>query len=261
LASPAFTGTPTGITKAHVGLSNVDNTSDATKNTAERIATATLTNKTLTSPVIDGAAVVPQGAVVQAYNTVDQVTNYERMRGFWTGNVFTMSAEAGGTGSLRALALTSHGQVRAWGAPQSAAIGSVQISDGTSTPNTAIAGINGLQSASSGTQTSLSISPSISQTSTGGYTALLINPTETTTGSGAKKLIDAQVGGASKFAVDNAGVVTATASNTAGTALVRAGVPASATAAGVAGQIATAAGFIYVCTATNTWVRAALATW
>lgn len=31
LASPAFTGTPTGITKAHVGLGNVDNTSDANK--------------------------------------------------------------------------------------------------------------------------------------------------------------------------------------------------------------------------------------
>jgi len=31
LASPAFTGTPTGITKTHVGLSNVDNTSDAAK--------------------------------------------------------------------------------------------------------------------------------------------------------------------------------------------------------------------------------------
>lgn len=40
---------PTGIVKADVGLSNVDNTSDATKNSA----TATLTNKTLTSPVIN----------------------------------------------------------------------------------------------------------------------------------------------------------------------------------------------------------------
>jgi len=29
--SPAFTGTPTGLTKAHVGLGNVDNTSDANK--------------------------------------------------------------------------------------------------------------------------------------------------------------------------------------------------------------------------------------
>lgn len=31
LASPAFTGTPTGINKTHVGLSNVDNTADAAK--------------------------------------------------------------------------------------------------------------------------------------------------------------------------------------------------------------------------------------
>ena len=38
----------TGITSTMVGLGNVDNTSDATKNAA----TATLTNKTLTSPII-----------------------------------------------------------------------------------------------------------------------------------------------------------------------------------------------------------------
>jgi hypothetical protein len=37
------------VTKSHVGLSNVDNTSDATKNAAA----ATLTNKTLTSPAIN----------------------------------------------------------------------------------------------------------------------------------------------------------------------------------------------------------------
>jgi len=38
--SPAFTGTPTGITKAHVGLSNVDNTADANKpvSTAQQAA-------------------------------------------------------------------------------------------------------------------------------------------------------------------------------------------------------------------------------
>jgi hypothetical protein len=40
LASPAFTGTPTGITKAHVGLGNVDNTSDEAKpvSTAQQAA-------------------------------------------------------------------------------------------------------------------------------------------------------------------------------------------------------------------------------
>lgn len=40
LASPAFTGTPTGITKAHVGLGNCDNTADSSKpiSTAQQTA-------------------------------------------------------------------------------------------------------------------------------------------------------------------------------------------------------------------------------
>jgi hypothetical protein len=45
----AASNTITGLTKSDVGLSNVDNTSDATKNSA----VATLTNKILTAPVIN----------------------------------------------------------------------------------------------------------------------------------------------------------------------------------------------------------------
>jgi len=48
LTAPAISS-PTGLVKADVGLSNVDNTSDATKDAA----VATLTNKTLTAPVIN----------------------------------------------------------------------------------------------------------------------------------------------------------------------------------------------------------------
>lgn len=44
IASPTFTGTVSGITKTMVWLTNVDDTSDATKNSA----TATLTNKRIT---------------------------------------------------------------------------------------------------------------------------------------------------------------------------------------------------------------------
>ena len=50
IASPTFTGTVSGVTSGMVGLGNVDNTSNVT----ERAATATLTNKTLTSPTING---------------------------------------------------------------------------------------------------------------------------------------------------------------------------------------------------------------
>lgn len=51
--SPSIT-TPTGIVKGDVGLGNVDNTSDATKNAAA----VTLTNKTITSPTISGHPVI-----------------------------------------------------------------------------------------------------------------------------------------------------------------------------------------------------------
>ena len=70
LASPTFTGTvtiptgasitaPTGLVKGDVGLGNVDNTSNAT----ERAATATLTNKTLTSPIINTPTGIVKGDV------------------------------------------------------------------------------------------------------------------------------------------------------------------------------------------------------
>lgn len=58
LTSPAIT-TPTGIVKGDVGLGNVDNTSDATKNAA----VATLTNKTLTSPAITTPTGIVKGDV------------------------------------------------------------------------------------------------------------------------------------------------------------------------------------------------------
>ena len=38
-------------------------------------------------------------------------------------------------------------------------------------------------------------------------------------------------------------------------------IPTSATAAGTVGQIAWGADYIYICTATNTWKRAAIGTW
>lgn len=42
---------------------------------------------------------------------------------------------------------------------------------------------------------------------------------------------------------------------------VNAGAPASATAVGVAGDVAWDADYFYICTAANTWKRVAVATW
>lgn len=38
-------------------------------------------------------------------------------------------------------------------------------------------------------------------------------------------------------------------------------VPATAGAAGTAGQVAYESGYLYVCVATNTWLRVAIVTW
>lgn len=46
-----------------------------------------------------------------------------------------------------------------------------------------------------------------------------------------------------------------------GTLTISQATPASAAAAGTTGTIAVDTGFIYVCTATNTWKRVAIATW
>ena len=64
LASPAFTGTPdftsvsgiTGLTKSHVGLGNVDNTSDTAKPVSTAQQTALNLKANLASPSISGQA-------------------------------------------------------------------------------------------------------------------------------------------------------------------------------------------------------------
>lgn len=40
------------------------------------------------------------------YNTSDQTTNFERVRGFWDGNVYNIASEKGGTGIVRDIQLT-----------------------------------------------------------------------------------------------------------------------------------------------------------
>jgi hypothetical protein len=63
-------------------------------------------------------------------------------------------------------------------------------------------------------------------------------------------LLDVKNGASSRFAVDFQGRMIAPSAP-----------PANASAAGVAGSITWDSGFIYICTATNTWKRVAIATW
>lgn len=66
-------GAAAAVTKTSIGLGNVDNTSDATKATTEATATRTLTNKTLTSPVVNTPTGIVKGDV--GLGNVDNTSN------------------------------------------------------------------------------------------------------------------------------------------------------------------------------------------
>jgi len=82
LASPTITGTPSGITKAHVGLGNVDNTSDVSKpvstaqaaaiSTAQSTATtaATAAAKTYTDTKVSQEAADRDAAVTEVRDRI-----------------------------------------------------------------------------------------------------------------------------------------------------------------------------------------------
>lgn len=94
----------------------------------------------------------------------------------------------------------------------------------------------------------------ITRNVTGGNVALIINQAHA---SSTGDILQMQAVGSAVASVSRAGLITGSQFKVS--ALNAA--PASATDTGTAGEIRITAGFIYVCTATNVWVRAALATW
>lgn len=101
IASPTFTGTVSGITKAMVGLANADNTSDLLKPIGSATQTALnlkasltgieiLTNKTLTSPIFTSPVLGTPSSGVATYLTGLPLS---------TGITGTLAVTNGGTGA------------------------------------------------------------------------------------------------------------------------------------------------------------------
>lgn len=156
---------------------------------------------------------------IVSYNTVDQTTNYERILEGWgvaTSNVYTIAAQAGGTGTVRNIQINANVSTNLFIGLDPNTAASVGISRNSTTSQLIFSVASTSLSGSSGLQSVVGILPTFAQTSTAGYRCLWISPFENTTGNGLKLLIDAGTnsgvsgGGThtSKFAVDNTGKAT-----------------------------------------------------
>lgn len=140
---------------------------------------------------------------VAMYGTADQTTNYQRFRAHWSGpTTYSIATERGGTGVDSNLRVIGGASLMELGVINSAFATQIRRDNtGLSLVNVTSTGLT----SSNAIQAGITIDPTVSQAGTSGYSMLRINPTETATGSGAKLLIDAQVGSVSRFTVYNTG--------------------------------------------------------
>lgn len=149
------------------------------------------------------------------------------------------------------------------------------ITSSSSDANSVAVRVDGNPTSSSGTQYGLQVQQTLEQSGTAGYTGLDVNVKQTTTGSGTVRIMSGRLDNSTKFAVNTDGSIelghgsdTTISRAAAGQVSVennpigiKVSVPASAAATGAVGQWAADSSYIYVCTAANTWKRAAIAAW
>lgn len=128
------------------------------------------------------------------YNTVDETTNYERLRIQALGaNGYNFTVQAGGTGSQRDLIFTTQNSgIRISGG---VVIGAINISRNLTGGNGANLGVTGTHSAASGLSNGLAVYNTVSTSGTGGYNGIIVSPAFTSTGSGTHYLLNIGVNG------------------------------------------------------------------
>jgi hypothetical protein len=77
ISSPTFTGTVSGVTKAHVGLANVDNTSDANKPVSTATQTELDLKAPLNNPTFTGTVTLPANTISQSMMSDNSVGTNE----------------------------------------------------------------------------------------------------------------------------------------------------------------------------------------
>jgi hypothetical protein len=195
----------TASTSAALGVGSIE-LGHATDTTVTRSAAGVLAVEGVDLVNLSSAQTLV-GKTFTFHNQADRTTNFEQTYLGYSGNNFLISNTNGGTGSRRPIVFQSGATVTVDSGNSSSGV--VRISASTGSAGNMAFAVGGTFTNSSGITYGTHLNHTMSQTGTGGYTSLLINPTElSNTGTGAKILIDAMVGGSSKFTVSNAGSVT-----------------------------------------------------
>lgn len=170
------------------------------------------------------AVTLPQGAQWTSYNTADQTTNFERVRGYWNGPNYSIVAERGGTGSGRSIYIGGSNTVILGGTNGAFSVsvngvntqlGILRVSDGVSSANGSQFSLLGTYSNTSGQANGFLAFPTINQSGTAGYRSIFVSPYEQSVGTGSKLLLDLGINSAangagthtSRYNVDNQGNV------------------------------------------------------
>ena len=120
------------------------------------------------------------------YNTVDQSINFERNRQYWSGSVYYITQEAGGTASVRAIFL-GQGTTRGLTIARNGSY----FNDPSFTSTNAIAfGFRVTMVYSTGTSSAFAVAPTINTSGSGGSRAFMISPYLQSLGSGVNNLLD-----------------------------------------------------------------------
>jgi hypothetical protein len=154
------------------------------------------------------------GSGLDLYNTADQVTNFERARLSWSGNVLTLANGSGGSGATRGMQFTAGG-----GAFEVLSTGTFKAGAAATTdtlPAFEVANLTSWSSTSA-VQRGLSVTGTVNQASgTGGFDALHANPTLTACGSTGCNLLQLQSGSTNRLRVDGSGNIVQSSAATAG---------------------------------------------
>jgi hypothetical protein len=184
--------------------------------------------------------------VFRVYNTFTSSTNYELGKLEWSSNVFRIGTEKGsGGGTARRMALIYDGN--SWITHESGGVTRIWNDANNSTTN-----INGVGRISTSAG-SVVLSPSDDAYPYGFSSAGVFSLGGTTTSFPALKRSSAIL--QARLADDSAYTTIDAQHRLQGTA------PATASSTGTAGDVRYDTDYVYICTATNTWKRAALTTW